>query len=289
MASLNRAAQTPLEVNEDGFELAYQLAFANMIPEGNNHVLLATDGDFNLGFENDAAFETFIKNKLDSGVALSCFGFDMELHRYRQIERLSKWGSGSFAYINSPEEMSEALCQALIYTTKAFVKDVQLRLDFNPQTVKSYRFLGRDNDTEECQGSAAPTFSLRPAKSYTAFYEIVPRLPNEAIQPHSKYLTVSSTANRDELCEIALSQSRATVLSYTHANQVVDHQKLDLESKFALAVAYFGEFLKSPGLMDKADLERIIQLAEEGLDNDPFGRRNEFISLVKKSRLIIEK
>ncbi|MEM6723251.1 MAG: von Willebrand factor type A domain-containing protein, partial [Bacteroidota bacterium] len=161
----------------EGIQLAYDLAAQHFLPEGNNRIILATDGDFNVGISNTSALKTLIKEKRESGIFLTCLGFGMGNYRDDMLETLAQKGNGNHAYIDSMQEAYLILGKEMLGTLFAIAKDVKIQIEFNPTHVQEYRLIGYENrllQKEDFLDDKKDAAELGAGHTVTAIYEIIP-------------------------------------------------------------------------------------------------------------------
>ncbi len=276
-----------------GIRLAYQTARAMYEKGAVNRVILATDGDFNVGTTSDGELKELIERERDSGVFLTALGFGYGNLKDAKLEMLARHGNGNYAYIDSILEARRALVEQMGATLLTVAKDVKLQVEFNPAHVKSYRLIGYENRrlrAEDFKNDKKDAGDLGAGHSVTALYEIIPAGSKETggdVDP-LKYQTARPAANagKDELLTLKLrykepegSQSRelARVLKATPGAASADF-------RFALAVAEFGLLLRDSEYKGSATYDNAVELASSSLGKDEDGRRAEFLSLVKQVR-----
>lgn len=278
-----------------GIELAYKTAVENFIKDGNNRVVLATDGDFNVGASSNGDMETLIEEKRKSGVFLTCLGYGMGNYKDSKMEILADKGNGNYAYIDNMQEADRFLQKEFKGSMFAIAKDVKIQVEFNPKHVQSYRLIGYENRKlrdEDFANDAIDAGELGSGHTVTALYEIIPTgVHSDFYIPESdlKYTKpAEGTGNyNDELATIKLRHKKPDGDKSTETVQVVPNQTVPLyqasgDFKFAAAVAWFGLKLRDSKLVKDKSSEAIIKLAREGLLNDPEGYRAEFVRLVNR-------
>ncbi len=280
----------------EGIERAYQLAEKNYIQGGNNRVILATDGDFNVGPSSPEELEVLIEEKRESGIYLSVIGFGSGNLKDNRMETLADKGNGNYSYIDSPKEAKKVLVDEMSGTLLTIAKDVKIQLEFNPYYVDSYRLIGYENRAlkdEDFENDAVDAGELGAGHSVTAIYEIVPSRVaiSEQEQKELKYQSqevVIKDEYKDEITEIRLRYKKPDGDTSKEIKQVVylsnvllDRINLSKDFYFSAAVAEFGMLLRGSEYMGNTTTETILELAEQGLGEDQGGYRSEFIDIVK--------
>lgn len=277
-----------------GIELAYKIASENFIKGGNNRVILATDGDFNVGASSNKDMETLIEEKRKSGVFLTCLGYGMGNYKDSKMEILANKGNGNYAYIDNIQEANRFLGKEFKGSMFAIAKDVKIQIEFNPKHVQSYRLIGYENRKlrpEDFKNDAIDAGELGSGHTVTALYEIIPvgvesKFTNEI--PDLKYTeTVKSTKDySNELATIKFRYKKPDGEKSIEMVQVIENKPIALQNssedfKFCSAVAWFGLKLRDSKLVDNKSSVAIKALALQGKSNDTEGYRAEFIRLVE--------
>ncbi|MGN7756907.1 vWA domain-containing protein [Chryseobacterium sp. 22532] len=281
-----------------GIELAYQLAQENFIKGGNNRVVLATDGDFNVGVSSSAGLETLIEEKRKSGVFLTCLGYGMGNYKDNRLETLADKGNGNYAYIDNMQEANKFLGREFAGSMFAIAKDVKIQIEFNPEYVKSYRLIGYENRklrNEDFKNDKIDAGELGSGHTVTALYEIIPKNVKSAFAPKESKLKYTKTLNSqnfgDEMATVKFRYKKPDEDKSVEIIQVVKNSDESITSaspdfKFASSVAWFGLVLRDSKLISKKDLNDIEILAREGKNKDEEGYRSEFIRLVETYKTI---
>ncbi|NML69218.1 VWA domain-containing protein [Chryseobacterium sp. RP-3-3] len=281
-----------------GIELAYKLAQENFIKGGNNRVVLATDGDFNVGASSNTDLETLIEEKRKSGVFLTCLGYGMDNYKDNKMETLADKGNGNYAYIDNIQEANKFLGREFAGSMYAIAKDVKIQIEFNPKYVKSYRLIGYENRklrNEDFKNDKIDAGELGSGHTVTALYEIIPVNSTSELAPKEsklKYTTTSNSQNfGDELATVKFRYKKPDEDKSIEINQVVKNSEESITSaspdfKFASSVAWFGLVLRDSKLIGKKDLSDIEALARQSKGNDEEGYRSEFLRLVESYKTI---
>ncbi|KVV15580.1 magnesium chelatase subunit D [Flavobacterium sp. TAB 87] len=283
-----------------GIELAYKIATENFIKNGNNRVIIATDGDFNVGLSSDADMETLIEQKRKTGVFLTCLGYGMGNYKDSKMETLADKGNGNYAYIDNIQEANRFLGKEFKGSMFAIAKDVKIQIEFNPKQVKAYRLIGYENRKlrpEDFKNDAIDAGELGSNHTVTALYEIIPvgtKSNYIGIEPDVlKYTKVkdNSVNFSDELATIKFRYKKPDGDKSIEMVHVIPSKAISLESatenfKFSAAVAWFGLKLRGSNLIVKKSSDEIAALAKQGLSNDPDGYKAEFIRLVTAEKLL---
>ena len=271
-----------------GIELAYKIAQENFIKDGNNRVILATDGDFNVGSAANTDMQTLIEEKRKTGVFLTCLGYGMGNYKDSKMEILANKGNGNYAYIDNMQEANRFLSKEFKGSMFAIAKDVKIQIEFNPKHVQSYRLIGYENRKlrpEDFKNDAIDAGELGSGHTVTALYEIIPiGVESDFSQPELKYTAVKidPSTYSDELATIKFRYKKpdgdkSIELVQVIANKSTTISKASDDLKFSAAVAWFGLKLRDSKLILNKSSKDIITHAKQGLSNDPEGYKAEFI------------
>jgi Ca-activated chloride channel family protein len=278
-----------------GIQLAYQVAKDNFIQNGNNRVILATDGDFNVGLSSDEQLVRLIEQKRQTGIFLSVFGFGTGNTNDSMMEKLADKGNGNYAYIDSQNEAKKALGEQIAGTLYTIAKDVKIQVEFNPAKVAGYRLIGYENRmlaNEDFNNDKKDAGEIGAGHSVTALYEIVPagtKVENPGID-ELKYSKVapSDTQFRNELATVKLrykepkeSESKLLTIGVLDKSSTIESASDNL--KFASAVAQFGLILRDSRYKGSSNFTNILTLAQNSRGSDLKNYRSEFIELVNKT------
>lgn len=280
-----------------GIELAYKIASENFIKSGNNRVILATDGDFNVGSSSNSDMEKLIEEKRKTGVFLTCLGYGMGNYKDSKMEILADKGNGNYAYIDNIQEANRFLGKEFKGSMFAIAKDVKIQIEFNPKQVQAYRLIGYENRKlrpEDFKNDAIDAGELGSNHTVTALYEIIPagvKSDYLNIQPDDlKYTkTETNAANyTNELATIKFRYKKPEGEKSIEMIQVIGSKSVSLDKasddfKFSTAVAWFGLKLRDSKLIAEKSSEDIAALAQQGMSNDKGGYKAEFIRLVETS------
>ena len=274
-----------------GIELAYRLAEENFIKDGNNRVILATDGDFNVGPSSPEELENIIEEKRESGIFLSVIGFGSGNLKDNKMEILADKGNGNYSYIDSSREAKKVLVDEMAGTLLTIAKDVKIQLEFNPSAVEGYRQIGYENralQDEDFKDDTIDAGELGAGHRVTAVYEISPARTSskdEDLKYQSEKTEVSSEY-KNEISEIRLRYKEPDGEVSKEIKKVVTFQNTPVNGKsyskdfyFAAAVVEFGMILRNSEYKGDASIESVLALAEQGLDKDENGYRKEFLDL----------
>ena len=279
----------------EGIELAYQTAVSNFIKGGNNRVILATDGDFNLGVTSRGDLERLIEAKRKTGVFLSILGFGIGNHQDATLERLSTLGNGNHAYIDSEREAHKVLVEQMGGTLVTVAKDVKVQVEFNPAQVSSYRLIGYEHRllaAQDFNDDTKDAGELGAGHTVTALYEIAPatRAATPAVDP-LKYQTVAPTSSPELLTVKVRHQkpegSASTLLSFPVTDRGTRFEAASEDTRWAAAVAEFGMILRDSRLKGTATLDTALTIATAAVGKDPGGYRAEFLSLIAAAKQVV--
>ncbi|WP_213280064.1 vWA domain-containing protein [Chryseobacterium indologenes] len=281
-----------------GIELAYKLAQENFVKDGNNRVIIATDGDFNVGMSSTSDLQTLIEDKRKSGVFLTCLGFGMGNYKDNTLETLADKGNGNYAYIDNMQEANKFLGKEFAGSMYAIAKDVKIQIEFNPEYVKSYRLIGYENrklKNEDFVNDKIDAGELGSGHIVTALYEVIPADVQSDFVPKDNDLkytqNTSSKEFGDELATIKFRYKKPDGNTSREISKIIKNDGSRISSaspdfKFASSVAWFGLVLRNSELITRKDLSDIEKLAKEGKNKDEEGYRSEFIRLIESYKTV---
>ncbi|MEZ4803030.1 MAG: von Willebrand factor type A domain-containing protein [Gelidibacter sp.] len=273
-----------------GIELAYKVAQENFVQNGNNRVILATDGDFNVGESSDRAMETLIEEKRKGGVFLSVLGFGYGNYKDSKLETLADKGNGNHAYIDTMQEAQKVFGAEFGGTLYTIAKDVKIQVEFNPKKVQAYRLIGYENRLladEDFIDDTKDAGELGSGHTVTALYEVIPLGVKSSYLKEVDSLKYTATEVSNEYSdELFTVKFRYKKPDGNKSIEMVHVQKDQLSEasddfKFASAVALFGMQLKHSQYCNNSTIQDVISLANQGRKNDEDGYRAEFIRLVE--------
>jgi Ca-activated chloride channel family protein len=276
-----------------GIERAYQLARDAQIKGGINRVVLATDGDFNVGVVNFEALVDMAERQRAGGVAITTLGFGTGNYNDQLLERLADAGNGNYAYVDSLSEARKVLVTELSSTLFTIAKDVKIQVEFNPATVLEYRLIGYENRMlarEDFNNDKVDAGDIGAGHRVTALYEVIPVGKTGLLDPlrYTQQLPAASDARASsELANVKLRYKKpasdtSELLEYPIAKgSVMAADKLSADFRFAASVAAFGQLLRGGKYVSNFGYDDVARLARGALDEDPEGYRREFLSLVK--------
>jgi Ca-activated chloride channel homolog len=276
----------------EGVQRAYELARSTFIRNGVNRVVLATDGDFNVGVVNFEALVDMAERERESGVALTTLGFGTGNYNDQLLERLADAGDGNYAYVDTLAEARKVLVSELSSTLFTIAKDVKIQIEFNPTEVVEYRLIGYENRMlarEDFNNDRVDAGEIGAGHRVTALYEIVPVSAKGRIDPlrYGAARDAQSAARSSELAHLRVRYKLPTsdvssLLEYPIAKSVVSSaDKLSPDFRFAASVAAFGQLLRGGKYMGEYGYEEVRALAQSALAHDQEGYRREFVSLVQ--------
>ncbi|MHC8316812.1 vWA domain-containing protein [Pseudomonas sp. LB3P31] len=271
-----------------GIELAYQMARQAFIPKGINRILLATDGDFNVGASDFDSLKQMAADKRKTGVSLTTLGFGVDNYNEHLMEQLADAGDGNYAYIDNLREARKVLVDQLGSTLAVVAKNVKLQVEFNPAQVSEYRLLGYENRTlkrEDFSNDKVDAGEIGAGHTVTALYEIVPKGEKGWLEP-LRY-SQATTVDAGKTAEMAMLRVRyqppeggnSRLIERPIVSGQVGQASDDL--RFAAAVAAFSQQLKDGRYTGSFTLKDTEALARGARGEDQFGLRAEFVQLVE--------
>lgn len=277
-----------------GIQKAYQIARENFIQKGNNRIILATDGDFNVGVRSDGELKRLVEKERQSGVYISVLGYGMGNYRDDMLETIANKGNGNYAYIDNIAEAKKVLVNEFGGTLYTVAKDVKLQLEFNPQYVKQYRLVGYENRAlanEDFEDDKKDAGEIGAGHTVTALYELIPvkgattdglRYQKQVKEGFANELAFLKIRYKDPMAKDAKSVEESTPIPFS----LTDLTQTDDDYRFAAAVAEWGMLLRNSKYKAKSSYKQVIDLAKNAIGKDEEGYRKEFIRLVELSEKI---
>ncbi|MEM7157248.1 MAG: von Willebrand factor type A domain-containing protein [Myxococcota bacterium] len=279
-----------------GIHAAYSLASKAFIQDGINRVILATDGDFNVGTTSEGELVRLIEKKRQSGVFLSVLGFGSGNLKDSTMEKLADKGNGNYAYIDSINEARKVLVEEAGATLVTIAKDVKIQVEFNPAEVSSYRLVGYENRKlahADFNDDTKDAGEIGAGHSVTAIYEVVPAgrgaSPKVDELKYQDEGTLSTAAGSGELMTVKVrykkpSGNKSKLLSFPVTDSDTRVADTSRDFRFSAAVAGFGMLLRDSEHKGDATFDMVRELASDALGTDPHGRRAEFVGLIDKAK-----
>lgn len=271
----------------EGILLAYKIAQENLIPGGNNRIILATDGDFNVGVSDTDELVKLAEEKRKTGVYLTICGYGMGNYKDDRLEQISNKGNGNYFYIDDQKEAEKVFVREMHANLFAIAKDVKLQLEFNPNKVKAYRLIGYENrmlNYEDFNDDTKDAGELGAGHSVTAIYEIIPvgsDSKQAIVTPEGeKQPTVSVSGLVNVKFRYKAPESETSVLlEQGLASAKGDWRQASENFRFSAAVAGWGLLLRNTPYAPELNRKIVRELAENSIGQDPFGDRKEFLQL----------
>ncbi len=281
---------------EEGLKLAYTLAENHFVDGGNNRIILATDGDFNVGLSSDREMENLITEKRNSGIYFTALGFGMGNYKDSKLELLANKGNGNYAYIDTMQEAQKVLGTEFGGTLHTIAKDVKIQVEFNPAVVSGYRLIGYENrllNDADFNDDTKDAGEIGSGHSVTAVYEVLlAGKESKFLKPIDdlKYTSTKATKpnSKGELFTVKLRYKEPDGEISKLIEKAVSFEDKKIKStsddfNFVASLALFGMQLRDSPFKNDASLALTLDLAEKGRGDDKEGFRAEFIRLVKAS------
>lgn len=276
----------------EGMKLAYKIAEENFISDGNNRVIWATDGDFNVGVSNTGDLVRFLEDKKEKGIFLTVLGFGTRNIKDNRLEQLADKGNGHYAYIDNLLEAKKVLVDEIGSTLYTIAKDVKIQVEFNPAKVKEYRLVGYENrllNAEDFENDKKDAGEIGSGHSVTALYEIVLQDDDDVSDSNLRYQVVSLKDSKSYNKEIGNIKVRYKLPDEDESNLITKVLSADVKEiaqtsdnfRFASSVAMFAMLLRDSEFKGDTDSELILNLANKSRGIDKTGYRSEFIKLVE--------
>ena len=281
-----------------GIKLAYKTAQESFIEGGNNRIILATDGDFNVGVSSTSELVRLMEEKRELGISLSILGFGMGNYKDGRMEQIANNGNGNYFYIDDIKEAKKVLVDEMIGTLHTIAKDVKLQIEFNPAYVKEYRLVGYENrklKNEDFNDDKKDAGELGMGHTVTAMYEIIPSNSSKAV---AKKVDALKYQNRSVKNDAQSTPDWMTIkfrykkpngedsklIEVTAKDEGIRLKETSENFRFSAAVANFGMLLRDSKFIADSDYDAVIKLAKKSKGKDKNGYRKEFLELVKKAK-----
>jgi len=281
----------------EGIRLAYKIAKEALITDGNNRVLLATDGDFNVGVSSEGELTKLIEERRNDGISLSVLGFGSGNLKDNKMEVMADKGNGNYAYIDNVLEGKKVLVSQLAGTLYTIAKDVKLQVEFNPAKVKSYRLIGYENrvlDKSDFNNDKKDAGDMGVGHSVTAFYEIIPAGSKDVRSTvDSLVYQQSQMIPSEELLQVKIRYKQPkedkSMLFVKGIGDTESNVRPSEKFRFAAAVAEYAMLLRNSEFKGQSSYGQVVEMAKGAKGKDEEGYRAEFIKLVEFSQLFDDK
>ncbi len=281
-----------------GIQLAYKTARENFLKDGNNRIILATDGDFNVGVSSDGELIRMIEKEREDGIFLTVLGFGTGNYKDSKMEQLADKGNGNYAYIDNIMEAKKTLVKEMGGTLLTIAKDVKIQVEFNPSKVKAYRLVGYENrmlNAEDFNDDKKDAGELGSGHNVTALYEIIPADSDELVASvdslkYQKLLPLAKHAGNEVMTIKFRYKEPKESVSKLITEILYDKKTAPAEdTRFATCVAEFGMLLRDSKFKGEASYKSVLQTAKASKGKDEDGYRAEFIRLVELAELLHKK
>lgn len=299
LAALDNLSAGGSTAGAEGIRQAYQLAHSSFIKNGVNRVILATDGDFNVGITDPNQLEDFVARERASGVTLTCLGFGTGNYNDALMQKLAQKGNGNAAFIDTINEARKVLVEQVGGTLFTIATDVKFQFEFNPARVSEYRLIGYETrllNREDFNNDKVDAGDIGAGHTVTALYEIVPVGSNGHLMDPLRYRATTPSAPTGNASEIGFlrmryklpgeEQSRLIERPVTNGDAVADVKRASDDLRFAVAVAGFGQLLRDDPYMKNFGYAQVAELASGAKGQDPFGYRAEFVQMVRLAKAL---
>lgn len=299
LAALNNLQAGGSTAGAEGIALAYQLAEANFNKDGVNRIILATDGDFNVGQTGDEQLQDFVERKREKGIYLSVLGFGQGNYQDAMMQTLAQNGNGTAAYIDTLNEAQKVLVTEATSNLFPIAKDVKIQVEFNPALVKEYRLIGYETralNREDFNNDKVDAGEIGAGQRVTAIYEITPVGAESGLLEETRYQN-ESKPQADKNGEYAFLRLRYKLPNESKSNLIEKpiaannnstSPLYQREVNFATAVAGFAQLLRGSNYAGDFTYDKVIELAQANKGMDEYGYRTEFVQLVRKAKLAKE-
>ena len=300
LAALDNLSAGGSTAGGEGIRQAYQLAEANFDKNAVNRVILATDGDFNVGITDPNALEDFVARKRETGIFLTVLGFGEGNYHDATMQKLAQAGNGNAAYIDTLNEARKVFVEQISGTLFTIAKDVKIQVEFNPARVAEYRLIGYETrllDRTDFNNDRVDAGDIGSGHTVTAIYEITPvGSPGQMADPlrypqGQPQQPVREKPTTGEYAFVKIryklpneDTSHLITRAVTEADVQPDFGKLPMDLRFAAAVAGAGQLLRHDPYIKDFDYDRVIEIAQNARGTDAYGYRSEFVQMLREAK-----
>ena len=276
----------------EALRMAYDAAAKNYRKDGINRILLATDGDFNVGISDPATLKNYVAEKRKSGISLTTLGYGSGNYHDTMMEQLADAGDGNYSYIDSEAEAKKVLVRQLTSTLATVARDVKIQLEFNPAAVKEYRLVGYENRLlreEDFNNDRVDAGDIGAGSNVTALYEIIPQGKTGWLDARHYQNAPAASGKADEYGWLKLrykapESEQSQLIEQPIAAKSIPLADAEEATRFAIAAASYAQALKGGKYNGALDWAGILRLAQAAQGSDPYGQRAGLLQLIEKAR-----
>ena len=297
LRAINKLQAGGSTAGESALKMAYEQAQKAYIKNGINRILLATDGDFNVGVSSTDALKSMVAEKRKSGISLTTLGFGTGNYNEDMMEKIADAGDGNYSYIDNEKEAKKVLQHQLTSTLATVAQDVKIQVEFNPATVKEYRLVGYTNRTlrnEDFNNDKADAGDIGSGHSVTAIYEIIPQGKQGWLNESRYQKAPAASGGKNEYAFVKVryklpGQSTSKLIEQAVPAVSIPLAQADEDTRLALAAASYAQALRGGEYNGKLDWDAIERMAKQAKGKDSFGLQEEFVELVKIAKSLSSK
>ena len=297
LRAINKLQAGGSTAGESALKMAYEQAQKAYVKNGINRILLATDGDFNVGVADTEALKSMVAEKRKSGISLTTLGFGTGNYNEDMMEQIADAGDGNYSYIDNEKEAKKVLQHQLTSTLATVAQDVKIQVEFNPATVKEYRLVGYTNRTlrnEDFNNDKVDAGDIGSGHSVTAIYEIIPQGKQGWLNESRYQKAPAASGGKNEYAFVKVryklpGQSTSKLIEQAVPAISIPLAQADEDTRLALAAASYAQALRGGEYNGKLDWDAIEQMAKQAKGKDPFGLQEEFVELVEIAKSLSSK
>lgn len=297
LRAINKLQAGGSTAGESALKMAYEQAQKAYVKNGINRILLATDGDFNVGVADTEALKSMVAEKRKSGISLTTLGFGTGNYNEDMMEQIADAGDGNYSYIDNEKEAKKVLQHQLTSTLATVAQDVKIQVEFNPATVKEYRLVGYTNRTlrnEDFNNDKVDAGDIGSGHSVTAIYEIIPQGKQGWLNESRYQKAPAASGGKNEYAFVKVryklpGQSTSKLIEQAVPAVSIPLAQADEDTRLALAAASYAQALRGGEYNGKLDWDAIEQMAKQAKGKDPFGLQEEFVELVEIAKSLSSK
>ena len=297
LRAINKLQAGGSTAGESALKMAYEQAQKAYVKNGINRILLATDGDFNVGVSSTDALKSMVAEKRKSGISLTMLGFGTGNYNEDMMEQIADAGDGNYSYIDNEKEAKKVLQHQLTSTLATVAQDVKIQVEFNPATVKEYRLVGYTNRTlrnEDFNNDKVDAGDIGSGHSVTAIYEIIPQGKQGWLNESRYQKAPAASGGKNEYAFVKVryklpGQSTSKLIEQAVPAVSIPLTQADEDTRLALAAASYAQALRGGEYNGKLDWDAIEQMAKQAKGKDPFGLQEEFVELVEIAKSLSSK